>query len=89
MNIRDWLLEAGYLQNPQGSKACCPFHDDSSPSAKIHDESNTIYCFGCHRVYGPRDFYTKFGAVIDVIQEYTRPPTLESEYEWGEPIFYA
>lgn len=28
---------------------CCPFHNERTPSLKIYDESNSWYCFGCHR----------------------------------------
>ena len=29
----------------QGSMACCPFHDDRTPSMKLNEEY--FYCFGC------------------------------------------
>lgn len=36
-------------------QACCPFHDDKTPSLKIYPETNSYHCFGC-------------GATGDVIQ---------------------
>ena len=29
--------------------ACCPLHVEKTPSFCIYEESNTYYCFGCHR----------------------------------------
>ena len=26
---------------------CCPFHDDSSPSCVIYNDTDSFYCFGC------------------------------------------
>ena len=27
----------------------CPFHDDSTASMKLYPDTNTCYCFGCHK----------------------------------------
>jgi len=27
----------------------CPFHEDRNPSMRYYPESNTVYCFSCHR----------------------------------------
>lgn len=39
-------------------KACCPFHDDSTPSMKVYE--NGFYCFGCD----------EGGDVIDFVRRY-------------------
>jgi len=31
----------------QSVTACCPFHDDASPSLGINDEKGLYHCFGC------------------------------------------
>ncbi|MCC6932028.1 MAG: DNA primase [Deltaproteobacteria bacterium] len=31
----------------RGYTACCPFHEDSSPSFSINDEEGIFHCFGC------------------------------------------
>lgn len=36
----------------------CPFHEESEPSLKIYDKSNSFYCFGCAR----------HGRVIDLVE---------------------
>lgn len=30
-----------------GFKCLCPIHNDSTPSFKVYEETNTFYCFGC------------------------------------------
>ena len=34
--------------------ACCPFHEDETPSLKIYDDH--YYCFGCHAAGDCTDF---------------------------------
>lgn len=29
--------------------ACCPLHDENTPSMRYYEETNTFYCFGCRR----------------------------------------
>jgi len=29
--------------------ACCPFHNEKTPSFKVDSESQMYYCFGCHK----------------------------------------
>ena len=29
--------------------ACCPLHDEDTPSMRYYEETNTFYCFGCRR----------------------------------------
>lgn len=29
------------------SLVCCPLHDDTTPSFKYYEDTNTFYCFGC------------------------------------------
>ncbi len=30
------------------TKACCPFHNEKTPSFFIYHETNSFYCFSCH-----------------------------------------
>lgn len=43
---------------PGGGLICCPFHDDSSPSAKIYYDKDypRLYCYACNKQYGSADY---------------------------------
>lgn len=43
--------------------ACCPFHDEKTPSFKISDELNGYYCFGCGEKGGLFDFVERMEQV--------------------------
>lgn len=30
-------------------RACCPLHDEDTPSFRYYEETNSFYCFGCQR----------------------------------------
>ena len=45
-------LKKGYL--------LCPFHNEKTPSAKIYEEENTGYCFGCHKIFDSIELVRKF-----------------------------
>ena len=37
----------------------CPFHDDKTPSLVIYDDTESFYCFGCHK-YGTIKFLENY-----------------------------
>ncbi len=41
------------------NKACCPFHNEKTPSLHYYRENNSVYCFGC----------AKYGDAIDVYRQ--------------------
>ena len=55
--------------------ACCPLHDEDTPSMRYYEETNTFYCFGCR----------KGGDVISLHRYYTERQT-GSMPTWGESI---
>lgn len=40
--------------------ACCPLHDEDTPSFRFYEETNSFYCFGCGRGGGPVRLYRLF-----------------------------
>ena len=39
--------------------ACCPFHDEKTPSFHVSAKTGYFYCFGCHEKGGAIDFLMK------------------------------
>jgi DNA primase len=37
-------------------KACCPFHNEKTPSFIVSPAKNLAYCFSCHKGGGPIKF---------------------------------
>lgn len=37
-------------------KACCPFHNEKTPSFMVSPTKNIAYCYGCHKGGGPVKF---------------------------------
>ncbi len=59
-------------------KACCPFHEDRTPSFTIFDNDRRFHCFGCD----------KSGDVLDFVQETRGLNSLEDAARYlcgGEP----
>jgi len=86
MTVRDLLVSKGFAR-PGATKAVCPFHDDATPSAHIHDDTNTIYCYACRRLYGASDFMRMFGVILDQVA--TGPVKSGPDHDWGEVLFYV
>lgn len=43
--------------------ACCPFHDESTPSFSVNADDQLFYCHGCGEGGNVFDFYTRFNNV--------------------------
>lgn len=54
--LSELLASHGY--RTFGDMVRCPFHEDSSPSAKIYEDSDgeRLFCFVCRRQYRATDF---------------------------------
>lgn len=49
VNITDVAAEYVKLHKQSGGYvACCPFHNEKTPSFTIYPKSNSFYCFGCN-----------------------------------------
>jgi hypothetical protein len=55
------IVEEMQLQEWNGSKAICPFHDDHNPSFVWNKDKHYFKCFGCGKVYGIIDFFIEHG----------------------------
>jgi DNA primase len=44
LNIKDVLANYGIVIN-KNQHINCPFHEDKTPSMKVYEETNTVYCF--------------------------------------------
>jgi putative DNA primase/helicase len=61
VNIVD-IIQRYFPLKKEGTEyvACCPFHEEKTPSFKVSEEKQIYYCFGCG----------KHGDVLDFLQEY-------------------
>ncbi len=46
VHIEDLMNYYGIHTNRQGM-ACCPLHNEKTPSFKVYPKTNSFYCFGC------------------------------------------
>ena len=44
-------------------KACCPFHDERTPSFMVYPDQNRFQCFGCQAKGDTLDFIMKFEGI--------------------------
>ena len=72
-DIAEVIMECGVPLKLVGKnyKACCPFHDEKTPSFTVSSEKQMFYCFGCQMG----------GNTITFLQKYENKPFIES-IEW-------
>ncbi len=51
IDLADYLREQGVQLKPAGSslKACCPFHNEKTPSFMVNRAKQVYHCFGCSK----------------------------------------
>ncbi len=77
VSIEDVVGEAVQLrQKGKYLWACCPFHNEKTPSFKVDTESQLFYCFGCH----------KGGNVIKFVMENERLEFMEAVESLAERV---
>lgn len=66
--------------------ACCPFHEDSSPSLSINSAKNFYHCFGCGASGDPIQFVREYEkkTFIEAIESLAKELNIEIEYENGQ-----
>lgn len=79
--IADVVGEYVHLQKKQGNKywACCPFHNEKTPSFSVSPEKGFFYCFGCHAG----------GDVFKFVQQYENCSFLEAVEKLANRIHLA
>ena len=72
-DIAEVIMECGVPLKLTGKnyKACCPFHDEKTPSFTVSPEKQMFYCFGCQMG----------GNAITFLQKYENKPFIDS-IEW-------
>lgn len=63
LNIKDVLAHYGLTIN-KNKHINCPFHDDKTPSMRVYEETNTVYCFS-----GNCDTHGRGMDVIEFVQQ--------------------
>ena len=81
---------AGYLplQKRGGAYwACCPFHDEKTPSFNAHPVRQTFKCFGCGEFGSVIDFVMKFEKLdfVETIEKLADRAAITLQYESGGP----
>jgi hypothetical protein len=77
MTLADLLEKRGRLF--YGRKVRCPFHDDTTPSGLLND--NSIHCFTCARTFSARQVFIKLGehSEPEVKKMVSREPLFEEK----------
>lgn len=65
--------------------ACCPFHDEKTPSFMVNPSKNIFYCFGCNKGGDAITFVKEYNKVefSEAIQEIARIIGFKLEYSKG------
>jgi hypothetical protein len=66
----------------------CPFHKDDKPSAKVYNDTNSLWCFRCHRFFYIANFIYLFklneGKLYNELQEMYKGQDLEKLCQFDE-----
>lgn len=67
--------------------ACCPFHDEKTPSFNAHPVRQTYKCFGCGEFGSVIDFVMKFEKLdfVETIEKLADRAAITLQYESGGP----
>lgn len=64
-------------------KACCPFHNEKTPSFSVHPSRNVFRCFGCNASGNALDFLMQYKNLgfVEAVEELAHFAGIEVEYE--------
>lgn len=81
------LIDARVKLKKQGKNyhACCPFHNEKTPSFTVNGEKQFYHCFGCGAHGNAVDFLMNFDRLefVESIEELASMHSLEIPYESG------
>ncbi|VFS61121.1 DNA primase [Leminorella grimontii] len=81
------LIDARVKLKKQGKNyhACCPFHNEKTPSFTVNGEKQFYHCFGCGAHGNAIDFLMNFDRLefVESIEELAAMHSLEVPYEAG------
>lgn len=81
------LIDARVKLKKQGKNfhACCPFHNEKTPSFTVSGEKQFFYCFGCGENGNAIDFLMKYDKLefVESVEELASMHNLEIPYESG------
>lgn len=81
------LIDARVKLKKQGKNfhACCPFHNEKTPSFTVNGEKQFYYCFGCGAHGNAIDFLMNFDRLefVESIEELATSHGLDVPYEAG------
>lgn len=81
------LIDARVKLKKQGKNwhACCPFHNEKSPSFTVNGEKQFYHCFGCGAHGNAIDFLMNYDKLefVETVEELAAMHNLEVPYEAG------
>ena len=81
------LVDAKVPLKKQGKNhhACCPFHNEKTPSFTVNSERQFYYCFGCGAHGNAIDFLMNYDKLdfVEAIEELSALHGLDVPYETG------
>ncbi|WP_140920389.1 DNA primase [Limnobaculum xujianqingii] len=84
------LIDARVKLKKQGKNyhACCPFHNEKTPSFTVNGEKQFYHCFGCGAHGNAIDFLMNFDRLefVESVEELATMHSLEIPYESGTGI---
>ena len=81
------LIDARVKLKKQGKNfhACCPFHNEKTPSFTVNGEKQFYHCFGCGAHGNAIDFLMNYDKLefVETVEELAAMHNLEVPYEAG------
>ncbi|VFS59982.1 DNA primase [Kluyvera cryocrescens] len=79
--MRGWKLK----KQGKNYHACCPFHNEKSPSFTVNGDKQFYHCFGCGAHGNAIDFLMNYDKLefVETVEELAAMHNLEVPYEAG------